>query len=226
MTVEEIVKMVHDGRKIEQKKLYHDAHLLKLRPAYNYHAKEHLPFAPWYPEMNEVGYDHKVHGTFVIPDHRVYNVARTAAVSPNTADYVQQLEAAGLKDPWIRNELWRQDPYAGLFSRKQVMKDFLMKSLKIGTGLALTHFVLRKTYDYFFPPAHKETDKWWELRETPEPNEIHNRIKPHAQIFGYFTCSLNPKMMRNLTEDYGVETKPPQEHYKKENDPALLGLDC
>ena len=78
-----------------------------MRPAYNHHAKEHLAFAPWYPEMNEVGYDHKVHGTQVVPDYRVYNVARTAAVSPQINAYVNRLSEAGLQDPWLRNELWR-----------------------------------------------------------------------------------------------------------------------
>lgn len=224
MTVEEVVKMVKEGQKIERKKLYHDAHLLKIRPAYNTHAKEHMAFAPWYPEMNEVGYDHKVHGTYVVPDYRVYQVARTAAVSPVTAQYVQDLEAAGLKDPWIRNELWRLDPYGGMFDKKQSVIDFFKKPLLIGVGLALTHYVFRKTYDYFFPPVHKETDKWWELRETPEPNLIYNRIKPTELIFGLITVSKNPKMMRRLEEEYGVEKKPPLPHYKKENDPALVGL--
>jgi len=226
MTVEEVMQMVKDGQKIEQKKLFDDAHPFKLRPAYNHHAKEHMAFAPWYPEMNQVGYNHKVHGTSVIPDYRVYDISRTASVSPHTAKYVEDLQAAGLKDPWLRNDLWRLDPYTGMNTRKVVIWDFLKKSLAIGFGLALTHFVLRKAADFMFPSSHHHSTNWWDERETPEPNEIHNRIKPVEMIYGWCTVSRNPKMMRPVREDYGVERKPPLPHYKKENDPALIGLDC
>lgn len=223
MTVEEIIKMVNEGKTIEQEKLYDKAPLWRCRPAYNHHAKEHLAFAPWYPEMNQVGYDHKVHGTQVVPDYRVYNVQRTAGVSPPVANYVDQLESTGLKDPWLRNDLWRVDPYCGKFSLKRILIDFFGKPMMIGAGLALTHFILKKVYHTAFPPAHKETDKWWELRETPEPNEIHNRIKPVELIYGYFIISKNPLMLRARDEDFGIERKPPVQFYKKENDPALIG---
>jgi len=224
MTVEQIMEMVDEGRKIEQNKLYHEAHPFKMRPAYNHHAKEHLAFAPWYPEMNEVGYDHKVHGTQVVPDYRVYNVARTAAVSPQINAYVNRLSEAGLQDPWLRNELWRTDPYCGNNTRKANIISFFKKGLMIGAGLAVTHFIIRKAVDALFPPAHKETDKWWECRETPEPNEIFNRIKPIEYIYG-MPISRNPKFLRPISEDFGVERKPVKQWYKRENDPALIGCE-
>lgn len=228
MTVEEIMQMVKDGQKIEQKKLFHETHPLKFKPVYDHHAKEHMAFAPWYPEMNQVGYDHKVHGTAVVPDYRVYDISRTASVSPLTAKYIEDLRAAGLKDPWLRNDLWRMDPYTGMNSKKVVIWDFVKKSLAIGAGLALTHFVISKAWDFISPPAHDhhhEAHNWWDDRETPEPNVILNRIKPVEMIYGWCTVSRNPKMLRPVKEDYGVERKPPLPHYKKENDPALIGLD-
>ena len=92
----------------------------------------------------------------------------------------------------------------------------------IGAGLAVTHFIIRKAVDALFPPAHKETDKWWECRETPEPNEIFNRIKPIEYIYG-MPISRNPKFLRPISEDFGVERKPVKQWYKRENDPALIG---
>jgi len=226
MTVEEVMKMVKEGQKIEEQKLFDQAKSspLQFRPVYDHHAKEHMAFAPWYPEMNQVGYQHKVHGTQVVPDYRVYDISRTASVSPEIAKYVTDLKDAGLKDPWLRNDLWRVDPYAGMNTRNVVIWDFIKKSLAIGAGLALTHFVIRKGIDFFFPPSHPHTCNWWEERETPEPNEIRNRIKPVRLLYGVSLVSMNPKMMRNLREDYGVEAVPPLQHYKKENDPALIGL--
>lgn len=226
MTVEEIMDMVREGRKVEQRKLYHDMHPFQFRPAYNHHAKEHMAFAPWYPEMTQVGYDHKVHGTQVVPDYRVYDISRTAAVQPDTMKYLEDLRAAGLKDPWLRNDLWRMDPYTGMNTRGVVIWDFLKRSLAIGLGLTVTHILFNKVRDFVSPPeVHHKTHNWWDDRETPDPNPIYNRIKPVEMIYGFVTVSTNPKMARPVREDYGVERKPPLPHYKKENDPALVGLD-
>jgi len=226
MTFEEVKAMVDEGRIIEEKKLYDQAKssALQFRPKYDHHAKEHMAFAPWYPEMNQPGYEHKVHGTEVVPDYRVYDISRTASVSPTIAEYVAKLEQAGLKDPWLRNDLWRVDPYTGMNPKKVVIWDFFKKSLAIGAGLALTHFVIRKAIDTMFPPSHHHTHNWWEDRETPEPNEIRNRIKPVELIYGFCTVTTNPKAARPVKEDYGVEKRVPLQHYKKENDPALVGL--
>ena len=81
--------------------------LLRINPPYNHHAKAHMAFAPFYPEMNQVGYNHKVHGSEVIPDYRVYNTERTASYNPALKKHLEKLNEKGLKDPWTRNDIWR-----------------------------------------------------------------------------------------------------------------------
>merc|ERR1712002_928012 len=72
MTREEILKMVDKHKAIEQSKLYNKSHIWTMNPPFNYAVKDTMAFAPFYPEMNEVGYNHKVHGNNVVPDYRVY----------------------------------------------------------------------------------------------------------------------------------------------------------
>lgn len=221
MSYDEVVKMVDDKMKIEQSKLYEKSTIFKINPPYNQHAKSHMAFAPFYPEMNKVGFNHKVHETQVVPDYRVYNVERTAFLNEDLAKHLEKLKEAGLKDPWTRNHIWRVDPHAGFQNPKQNFWRFMRPGLMIGGALALTHFLLKTGYEKIVPPAHPHTDKWWEERETPEPNEIHNRIKPVRYIYNFIQISRDPRLSRATREDYGVVEPPVRQWYKKENDPAL-----
>ena len=42
----------------------------------------------------------------VIPDYKIYNVGQH---TPELLEVQQKLAAKGLKDPWLRNEVWRYD---------------------------------------------------------------------------------------------------------------------
>jgi len=42
----------------------------------------------------------------VIPDHKIYTVGEH---TPELLEVQQKLAAKGLKDPWLRNEVWRYD---------------------------------------------------------------------------------------------------------------------
>jgi len=224
MTCAEVIKMVDEMKKIEQSKLYDRSSIFKPNPPYNQHAKAHMAFAPFYPEMDKVGYNHKVHGNEVIPDYRVYNVERTAIYSNDVAKHLEDLKKAGLKDPWLRNHIWRVDPYCG--HKKSAVHNlwtFLRPGILIGGGLALVHFLFKTGYEALVPPVPRKVERWWEERETPEPNEIYNRIKPYSYRYGVTQVSRDPRLQRNVTEDYGVVQKPPRQWYKKENDPALVG---
>jgi len=222
MTYDEVMKMVDKKMAVEQSKLYKKSTIFTMNPPYNFHAKENMAFAPFYPEMDKVGYNHKVHGTHVIPDYRVYNVERSALYSDQLAEHVEKLEKANLKDPWLRNEVWRQDPFAGFEKPKTTWIRLFKPGIVMGGALAITHFLIKTAYESIIPPPAHKVDKWWEERETPEPNEIHNRIRPHRYRYGVISVSRDPRLERNLTEDYGVEAKPPRQWYKKENDPALF----
>jgi hypothetical protein len=224
MTREEILKMVDKHKAIEQSKLYNKSHIWTMDPPFNYAVKDTMAFAPFYPEMNEVGYNHKVHGNNVVPDYRVYQTERTASVSPSVKDYIGKLEKADLKDPWLRNELWRTCPYNGYRSNWGNFKAIFGPGMLIGAGLALVHFALKTAYESVYPPAPHVVDEWWKLRETPEPNIIKNRIEPIRMQYSLFQVSRNPWLSRVVKEEYGVVQPPVLQWYKKEDDPALVGL--
>jgi len=48
---------------------------------------------------------------FQIPDYKIYS--NKADKIPELAKHQQRLAALGLKDPWIRNEVWKFQPSAG-----------------------------------------------------------------------------------------------------------------
>jgi len=223
-TYTEILKMVEDGLDVERAKLYDKAPLYGISPRYNHHAKETMAFAPWYPEMNQVGYDHKVHGNIVIPDYRVYQIPRVAPYRPELQTYLKNLEAEGLQDPWIRNNLWRMDPYAGIQPAQANVMYTMGRGLISGFIIALGLFTLKKTYEAIYPPVAKPTDRWWERREkAPEDNVIRNRYKPARLIMAAYPVSFNPKYKRGVIEDYGVDHTPKiKEYYSRDKDPALM----
>ena len=78
-------------------------------PTYNEYAREHMPLAPAYPEMDQEGYVHKQHGNIIIPDYRVYQPERVRKLMPDDvlAKHMTRMEMEGLKDPWLRNDLWK-----------------------------------------------------------------------------------------------------------------------
>lgn len=218
MTKSEIQKIVNEGLAAERDKLYDETHLLRLNPKLS-KDHDHHPCAPWYPEMNQEGYNHKIHGNAVIPDYRVYQIGRTAQFRPELQAHLKKLELDGLKDPWMRNELWKWDPHGGYDTKWNQARTYFGMGMKWGAILAVSHFVLRKVYDHVYPPHEHVTDKWWELRETPEPNIISNRIKPRQYYAGLIPLSTNPKLMRAEYEDFGVVQPPPMEWYDKDKDP-------
>lgn len=224
VSYKEVMKEVEEKMKTEQKKLYNKSNPFTINPPYNHHAKAHMAFAPFYPEMNQVGYNHKVHGSEVIPDYRVYNTERTASYNPALKKHLEKLNEKGLKDPWTRNDIWRLDPYAGYKSTAHNAWCLYRPGILVGAALAIAHFIFKTGYDHFNPAEPHKVDKWWELRETPEPNEIHNRIKPIQYRYGFIQVCKDPRLERPVSEDYGVVQPPIRQWYKKENDPALVGM--
>lgn len=55
-----------------------------------------------------------------IPDYKIYS--NKADKIPELAKHQQRLAALGLKDPWIRNEVWKFQPSAGYLPFWQRMR--------------------------------------------------------------------------------------------------------
>jgi NADH dehydrogenase (ubiquinone) 1 beta subcomplex subunit 3 len=218
----EIMKLVEEGLDVERDKLFNKSSIFRLRPPYNNKALHEMSFAPWHPEMNQVGYEHKIHGTQVIPDHRIYQPERVAKTSSHVRDYMEELKTKGLKDPWLRNEVWRRDPYCGYDTPVRTTVQFVSRGMKWGAILAVTSFMALKVKDFLYPPHEHHTDRWWELRETPEPNIITHRQKPFRMIHGVICVSKNIRHGHWWSQDVGVVQDPPKEWYCKDKDPALI----
>ena len=80
-----------------------------------------------------------------IPDYRIYKVEDC----PQLMKTKRMLAQHGLKDPWLRNEVWRyppesRDPYYGL-------KCTMFRKVKLGFALAAFTVIAEKTYHHFFP---------------------------------------------------------------------------
>ncbi|XP_050424939.1 NADH dehydrogenase [ubiquinone] 1 beta subcomplex subunit 3 [Adelges cooleyi] len=86
-----------------------------------------------------------------IPDYRIYKVENV----PELMKVKDILAVDGLKDPWLRNEVWRYPPNQGSVYAQYFKCWFRGKrGITIGFGLAATVLGLEKTYDYFYPPEH------------------------------------------------------------------------
>ncbi|KAF0763348.1 NADH dehydrogenase [Aphis craccivora] len=86
-----------------------------------------------------------------IPDYRIYKVDNV----PDLVKVRDILATEGLKDPWLRNEVWRFPPSHG--SRyQQYFKCWFRgkRGLTIAFGLAGSLIAVEKIYEHFYPPVH------------------------------------------------------------------------
>ncbi|KAK3592445.1 hypothetical protein CHS0354_004876 [Potamilus streckersoni] len=88
------------------------------------------------------GHDH--HNEIKIPDWRQYKVDGIKEL-----EFLQkQLAARGLKDPWIRNEVWRYHPsnYGGAIKglAKAFFRSFHWAFLAFAVTVAVDKYVLKK----------------------------------------------------------------------------------
>lgn len=224
---EEIAEWFRKEEGREERKLFRRAPIWRITPTYNEYAREHMPVAPAYPEMDKEGYVHKQHGNIIIPDYRVYQPERVRKLMPddNVAKHMTRLEMEGLKDPWMRNDLWKFDPYTGYGKVRHWFKRVYGFSMMIGASLAVFHLAAKTVWEKVSPPAPHVTDEWWKDREIPENQEFKNRIKPKKQLWG-ITTSHHPEMFRNEHNhyDWGIEKKPIKQHYNPDNDPNAVEL--
>ncbi|XP_050520433.1 NADH dehydrogenase [ubiquinone] 1 beta subcomplex subunit 3 [Daktulosphaira vitifoliae] len=91
------------------------------------------------------------HNKIEIPDYRIYKVENV----PELMKVKAILATEDLKDPWLRNEVWRYPPNRGS-AYAQYFKCWFRgkRGLTIAFGLAATVIGIEKTYNHFFPAEH------------------------------------------------------------------------
>uniref|UniRef100_A0A023FWD5 NADH dehydrogenase [ubiquinone] 1 beta subcomplex subunit 3 n=1 Tax=Amblyomma parvum TaxID=251391 RepID=A0A023FWD5_AMBPA len=80
-----------------------------------------------------------------VPDYRTYKVEDV----PRLVKLRETLARQGLKDPWIRNEVWRYSLLTQT-SRLTALKILATRGMKPGFLLAVGTIILEKAYDYAF----------------------------------------------------------------------------
>uniref|UniRef100_A0A224Z541 NADH dehydrogenase [ubiquinone] 1 beta subcomplex subunit 3 n=1 Tax=Rhipicephalus zambeziensis TaxID=60191 RepID=A0A224Z541_9ACAR len=99
-------------------------------------------------ELTEHGHHHGPKPP-AVPDYRIYKVEDV----PRLVKMRDTLAREGLKDPWMRNEVWRYKEYTKNNSLT-LLKNLVTRGLKPGLALAVATVVLEKAYDYAFPKKH------------------------------------------------------------------------
>ncbi|XP_054710194.1 NADH dehydrogenase [ubiquinone] 1 beta subcomplex subunit 3-like [Uloborus diversus] len=92
-----------------------------------------------------MGGDHG-HGIPKIPDYRIYKVEDC----PQLMTTKRMLAQHGLKDPWLRNEVWRYPPESVNGQWKQLNEIFFRK-FKWGFVAAVLTIVGEKVYHHYYP---------------------------------------------------------------------------
>ena len=81
----------------------------------------------------------------VIPDYKIYKVGEH---TPELLEVQQKLAAKGLKDPWLRNEVWRYDMANRYgFTRNKALLYLVQRGFIPGLILASVSTVLWKAWE-------------------------------------------------------------------------------
>lgn len=86
---------------------------------------------------------------YKIPDYKIYKVADI----PELLAVEKALAAQGLKDPWLRNEVWRYDR-AQWGTPKQRLTTLVFRGFKYGFGAFVLTVIGTKIYDKMNPTEH------------------------------------------------------------------------
>ncbi|XP_076257830.1 NADH dehydrogenase [ubiquinone] 1 beta subcomplex subunit 3 [Rhynchophorus ferrugineus] len=96
------------------------------------------------------GHDHgHGHEPYTVPDYRIYKVEDV----PLLVRTRNALASHGLKDPWLRNEVWRYDPKEFGTEASNLRKLFL-RGFKLGFGAFVLTMVGTEIYDRYYPSEH------------------------------------------------------------------------
>jgi len=94
---------------------------------------------------------HKLH----IPDHSIYKVNEH---TPELLDLQRKLAEKGLKDPWIRNEVWRYDMRDRIVTNEYKAFAVLLRGVLPGLMLAIPSAFLWWEYDRRYLSHHGHGD--------------------------------------------------------------------
>ena len=111
----------------------HDHHHHE-QPIENSVIKYEIPDAPHHVE------------DFKAPDWRLFKVEN----APELAEVQHRLAAQGLKDPWLRNEVWRYDSQFGAVPVRTGMLRNAGTGMKWGLALAVGTVLLQTGYNAVF----------------------------------------------------------------------------
>eukprot|EP00088_Acartia_fossae_P043285 TRINITY_DN4559_c0_g1_i1.p1 TRINITY_DN4559_c0_g1~~TRINITY_DN4559_c0_g1_i1.p1 ORF type:complete len:102 (-),score=11.91 TRINITY_DN4559_c0_g1_i1:141-446(-) len=91
---------------------------------------------------------------FKIPDWRSYTIGEH---TPQLLHTQKMLKSMGLKDPWLRNEVWRYDnrTVQGSGTKLDRIKSlFGFKHFCVGLGLAIVTATIKRVYEAQNPHHH------------------------------------------------------------------------
>ncbi|KAL1494221.1 hypothetical protein ABEB36_009849 [Hypothenemus hampei] len=86
---------------------------------------------------------------YTIPDYRIYKVSD----APKLVLIEKALAAKGLKDPWLRNEVWRFDP-KNVGTTSQKLKTTFGRGLKLGIVAFVLTVAGTEVYNRLYPSEH------------------------------------------------------------------------
>lgn len=93
------------------------------------------------------GHDH--HEPYKIPDYKIYKVEDV----PLLLKTQKALQAQGLCDPWLRNEVWRYN-VKEFGTEKIRLKRVFFRGFKYGAVAVAITLVGTEIYDRLFPSKH------------------------------------------------------------------------
>ncbi|XP_050499308.1 NADH dehydrogenase [ubiquinone] 1 beta subcomplex subunit 3 [Diabrotica virgifera virgifera] len=95
------------------------------------------------------GHGHGHGPPYTVPDYRIYKVKDV----PELLATERALSAHGLKDPWLRNEVWRYNPKEfGTHSSR--LNTLVFRGFKLGFGAFVATVIGTAIYDKMNPSDH------------------------------------------------------------------------
>ncbi|XP_026478009.1 NADH dehydrogenase [ubiquinone] 1 beta subcomplex subunit 3-like [Ctenocephalides felis] len=96
--------------------------------------------------MGGHGHGHGHGDPYVVPDYRIYKVED----APELVQVQKALASKGLKDPWLRNEVWRFNTKEFGTRRSRTM-GFLFRGFKWGLAATVVTVALEKAWEKMNP---------------------------------------------------------------------------
>ncbi|XP_071448102.1 NADH dehydrogenase [ubiquinone] 1 beta subcomplex subunit 3 [Hetaerina americana] len=98
-----------------------------------------------------MGGGHHGHGgkPYEIPDYRIYKVED----APELLEIQEALKRRGLKDPWLRNEVWRYN-VKEFGTQGSRVRSFLFRGFKWGFGAFVVTILAEKLIEKAMPSSH------------------------------------------------------------------------